>query len=253
MQTTLQQWSEQAREISEVDRALIVASAETRWNGGVSDSADAARNRGAAGRGNVSHVELADGTRVIVREFLRGGLLARFCRRSFLRPQFGSRQQLPDGSLLSGYRPFDELRVLEYLRLHGTSVPVPVVAFICESYLTYRGLIVLEEVRRSRNLLDLVLKKEQGVSLAELSAAVGREAWKMLNLGIQHTDLHLGNVLLDGTGGVVIIDLDKALCLKSSSDLSSARAMLIERWTRSCKKHGALELIKPFSEAMLDG
>jgi tRNA A-37 threonylcarbamoyl transferase component Bud32 len=245
--TTMQQWSDGASRFTAEDRLLILSSAEDLWT-----NSGSVVKTGMAGRGNVRRVELADGVRVIVREFLRGGVLARFCRRSFLRPLFRARKFLPNEMLVSGYRPFDELRVLEFLRRNGAAVPNPVAAFISETFFTYRGLIVVEEIPESRNLLDILGEKSES-RFADIAAAVGREAWKILNLGVQHADLHIGNVLLTSGNEIILIDFDKATFLRNGVNREDVRKSLINRWSRSCRKHGCEEMIKPFSEGMLDG
>ena len=73
-------------------------------------------------------------------------------------------------------------------------------------------------------------------NLFSVCREVGVLAKKLLLEKVYHPDLHLGNVLLDHSGSIFLIDFDKS-CLISESQHKHFEQRLIDRWSRSARKH----------------
>ena len=245
----IQQWSEGTESLAESDREAILEAAFGMFASSSSPAVGAD-----PGRGEIGIVALVDGQRAIVRKFFRGGALSWILKDQFFKPTIGPYPVLPTGAKLTGYRPFDELKVLDFLSSEQISVPVPIAALIFERALgfTYKGVIALREICGARNLLSVVSAGSEE-KLGEVAFAVGLQARKILNLGIRHADLHLGNVLVNESEDVYLIDFDKASVFDPAVELERSRLYLVQRWSRSCRKHARDDLIQPFREGLLDG
>ena len=197
---------------------------------------------GKAGRGEVALLSCCGGETVVFRICRRGGQMARFFSRRFFY------------CYCCQYRPLAEVKVLARLRECAVAVPFPVAAIIKRTAggLCYEGAVVTKFIASSVNLLEAVVKGESavdGVALAELSFLAGRQAAQMLEAGVFHSDLHLGNVLAV-PGGVVLIDFDKAqiVCGVQRDRLKSR---LQQRWARSANKHRAGEdVVRRFQQGL---
>lgn len=181
------------------------------------------------GRGKVKRGVLPSGRALIVRNFLRGGWVRYLSQELYFRPACAGD---------SNYRPFQELIVLEHLRQKGVLVPKPVAALVWPRAfgLVYRGLIATEELEGAENLLSLLSGGSSMEVLAQVSRQAGLQAGEMLQAGIYHVDLHLGNVIA-AKGEVYLIDFDKAVEFSTPSEVSRYAVLLERRWRRSVLKH----------------
>ena len=181
------------------------------------------------GRGKVKRGVLPSGRVLIVRKFLRGGWARYLSQGLYVRLACAGD---------SNYRPFQELRVLEHLHQKGVLVPKPAAAFVWPRAfgLAYRGLIATEELEGAENLLSLVRGGSSIEILAQVSRQAGLQAGGMLQAGIYHADLHLGNVIA-AKGEVYLIDFDKAAEFSAASAVSRYAVLLERRWRRSVLKH----------------
>jgi len=150
-------------------------------------------------------------SRVVVRRSLRGGILARILGDTY----FGCRSRM-----------FEETRVAAHgIRLGLRAAEVLVAAKERIAPLLYGGWIITREIPDSVDLLSYLragpsfagpdgLRLKRRV-IMETAQAIAR----MHELGIDHGDLHLRNILLqirpDGAVHVFLIDFDKSSCVDS--------------------------------------
>ncbi len=194
------------------------------------------------GRGLVQEIPLSN-QKAFIKSFLRGGLISQLIENKFLHTHF-----CKDVYCIK-YRPFGELKILENLYAQGIPVPKPLAAYVKTSCfgLLYQGAIATEKIHGAKNLLSIIKesKDSKDPSLNEwvknISLEAGKISKKILNAGIFHVDLHLGNVLLDQNNNVFIIDFDRAVFFNERQKTSIYKKT-ISRWLKSCKKYQVEEI-----------
>jgi 3-deoxy-D-manno-octulosonic acid kinase len=145
------------------------------------------------GRGSAWRVE-ADGRRMILRHYRRGGLIGRFNRdRYYWRGADAT-------------RCFREWRLLYQLMRVGMPVPTPLAAGYRRQGNAYRADLLTACIPAVISLAERV--REQPVSL-DTWARVGRWLRRFHLRGVFHADLNAHNVLLDPAGMVWLIDFDR--------------------------------------------
>lgn len=196
------------------------------------------------GRSAVGRFSLSDGTAVIFRVYSRGGMFRHLVKQTFVRG--------PRRSSQSGFRPFDEMRVLRRLADAGLAVPRPVAALVrtFPGGIVYRGTVATREIPDVKNALDLTRDAGARPHLLAICFAAGGEARKALQLGVIHRDLHLGNILCDAESKVYLIDFDGAIELPRSADTPFFRNRLSQRFRRSAEKHGCAECADSFDAGL---
>src|SRR5687767_10473585 len=134
------------------------------------------------GRGGARYLELPGGVRAVLREYLRGGLPGRFLRDLHL----GSARALAELALHEelARRGVPTLRVLaaRSLRVYGVF---------------FRHALLTEEVA-ARDLVAAAA--EWPARRAALCAAAGRAVRALHEAGLDHADLHPGNLLVQWVG-----------------------------------------------------
>ena len=149
------------------------------------------------GGGRARHplVALPGGERIVVRGYLRGGLMRHLNReRYFL-----------------GHRAFDELRVTEHAAAAGVRVPAVVAAVERRGALAYRASLATRWIAGGQELAGWLAGKEPAAAAAALLDA-GRQLARMHDAGISHPDVNLRNLLVTGEG-VHVLDFDRARLL----------------------------------------
>lgn len=200
---------------------------------------------------------------IVVRKGLRGGFLSRsYVPNSLLSLDVKSSFLLLPKIFPGKTRMWEEFRVHSILREQGVRVPEPAFAAVRKRKCCwYEGYFASYAVPKAINLLDHALKQENESldeessvqaesTIREYSFEAGIQAKRMLQAGVFHTDLHIGNVLVS-PAGVYIIDFDKAKKI-STEEKSCQRyaAALLERWDRSIVKRIHSQKLKP---ALIDG
>lgn len=194
-------------------------------------------NNSKVGRGKVAELSI-NNKNIFLRKFYRGGLLSKFITNTFFHLDFCQ------NSFCNNYRPFLEIEILELLNNNQIPSPKPIAAFIKTKFFNvfYQATIATEKIENTVNFLDLVKEYNKTPSdslknrIAEISTQVGRIANQILNLGIFHVDLHLGNVLIDSNNQVFIIDFDRAKNITPRYKKFFS-LLLKNRWLKSCKKY----------------
>lgn len=175
-----------------------------------------------AGRGRSGIQDVEGLGRVFVKQYAHGGLLRHITGGRFLCVG-------PSRSLL-------EFSMLERVRAIGVNAPRPLI-FVNKGSFLYQSWLFMEEIRDSKNLAQLGSADESdgGDLLHDGMAKLGAQVLRLIENKIFHVDLHPGNVLLDATGAVFIVDFDKAREYHGSSD--SLRDLYLRRWRRAVIKH----------------
>lgn len=194
--------------------------------------------RGAVIRKNIAGLSL------VLRLYRRGGLARHFLSKSFIRnPFLGSSQ----------YRPLKEFFILKRLSPPSASfpVPTPVAVAVKVNKFTYSGMLITLEIPQAKTLLEQTPKKKELVKNCVTRA--GELTREIIENGVYHTDLHLGNVMYQEDGSVYLIDFDGAKIISTDAQKRSARKKIASRWCRSIRKWlGDDEgIIKNFEEPFL--
>ena len=176
----------------------------------------------ASGRGGAFRVELEDGTRVVVRLYRRGGVLARLVRETYV----GVRP-----------RPLRELAVTDEARRRGVPA-AEVLAARVEGGVIYRGALVTAEVPAAVTLVDALRRAPDVLARSALAASAGRAVAVLHEAGVFHADLNLTNILVgDGPEGseVALLDFDRARVVHGPLPIGARRRNL-RRLARSVAK-----------------
>ena len=99
-----------------------------------------------------------------------------------------------------------ELNVLNVLANASVNVPRPIAARATKSGLFYRADLMSERIPNAKDLVDILIANPIG---ADIYQRIGQEIRKMHDVGVNHTDLNIHNILLDTSQNVWIIDFDK--------------------------------------------
>lgn len=171
------------------------------------------------GRSGACVCELAPFGRVFIKRYLHGGLLRAVTGGRFL--------------ALGRCRAQVEFEMLERVRSYGVLAPRPI-AIIKRGALVYNTWLVMEELTGARSLVDIQRDDSEGTQRAMEGLAT--QLLILIRKGVFHIDLHPGNVLLSPDGSVHIVDFDKAVYFRGSTQ--ALRDLYLRRWRRAVIKHG---------------
>ena len=179
---------------------------------------DCGIGEGLVGRGRMARATLDDSQPVIIKPYCRGGIVRYFIKRHYLR--WGKRRC---------HAEYDMLRRVNEI---GVNAPEPV-AYAFQGTLFYKSWLITREIDRPERLSDVSHREETDVrgvleSLADQVAL-------LIEHRIRHVDLHPGNVLVDGSRRVFIVDFDKARTFRGGK--TRLRDRYISRWSRAVKKY----------------
>ncbi len=154
------------------------------------------------GRGDNFLVEV-EGTRVVLRQYRRGGFVGKLL----------SDQYLWLG--LRSCRPWREWLVLEQARAAGLPVPEPIAACACRSFFWYRAALMTAYLEDTEMLTR---RLEREALDPGLWRSLGQLIKRMHDQGIRHADLTSDNVLIDSANRFYLIDFDQARIMKRLDD-----------------------------------
>lgn len=176
--------------------------------------ADARPVSGQGGRGSAwfVHTPAGDG---VLKHYLRGGMLAAFVNDRYI--HLGAART----------RSFREYLLLLKLSKLGLPVPKPLAAFCRRGLFTYQAALLTACLQDTHSLVAAV--KTGSVPWV----AIGETVARFHRAGAHHGDLNANNILLDGHGGIFIIDWDKSV-LESSPGAWCGK--VLERLQRSLLK-----------------
>lgn len=170
----------------------------------------------ATGRGTTWFLKLQNASAAL-RHYHRGGLFGKIVRDQYL--FLG----------IERTRSYSEFVLLQKLRTAGVHVPRPIAAKVEQVGLLYRADLLSEKIPEASDLVDKLQIERLS---SEDYQRIGLEIRKMHDVGVNHTDLNIHNILLDSNGKVWIIDFDK--CKQQSG--SQWKGRNLERLLRSFKK-----------------
>jgi len=182
------------------------------------------------GRVSVSRTNLEGIGAVVVKHYHRGGLLAHLISKTYLKvgkPRSQSEYEL--------------MRIVERL---GVCTPEPI-AYVYEGGIFYRAWLVTREVEQALSMAQLSRIAPERVTAAMHTLC--QQVDLLVTHRIRHADFHPGNVLVDHSNQVYIIDFDKA-CFYGGRR-SDLRAIYKRRWCRAARKHGLPLMLCELMEA----
>ncbi len=168
---------------------------------------------------------------VFIKQYRRGGML---------------RFVVPD--LYFGFKPhrvLHEFGMLERAAASGVSVPTPISAIYSGCGL-YKGWLAIEEFSHSVTMASKSMTDE--AAARDISDKVVAQIHRLIHAKIFHRDLHPGNVLVNASNEIRIIDFDKASYFPGSKN--DLRDRYLTRWRRAIIKH---RLPESLSESVCPG
>ncbi len=184
------------------------------------------------GRAAVTPARLDGIGSVVIKHYRRGGLMRYFIKRRYLK--------------IGKTRARREFELLGMADALGINVPQPI-AYAYRGRRFYRAWLVTCAIHQPLSLARLSLQNEKKTSIAMES--VIEQISTLIQNDILHVDLHPGNVVVDATGKVYLLDFDKG------SVYHVNRKKLINRyftrWQRAVRKHGLPEMLTEMLQAGL--
>lgn len=135
-----------------------------------------------------------DGRDMVLRHYWRGGMVGRIVKDLYLREP------------VDRSRAMREFTLLGWMRDQGLPVPRPVAARFSPLGPWYRADLLMERIPDTRPLADILA---QASLLVGDWMRIGAVIARFHKAGVHHSDLNCRNILLDGTGGIWLIDFDK--------------------------------------------
>ncbi|MDR5902961.1 3-deoxy-D-manno-octulosonic acid kinase [Halomonas icarae] len=192
----------------------------------------------APGRGASLFLDAGTGEEWVLRPYRRGGMVARFSDARYL------------WTGLERTRAFREMRLTADLLARDLPVPRPVAASVTRHGLTYEAALLTVRIPGARALANLL---ENGEADDELLQRVGVTIRRFHDTGLDHVDLNARNLLVDNSGKVWLIDLDRCR-LRRDGDWKGRN---LERLERSLDKLTncvtARNAVKQVSEGYTEG
>jgi 3-deoxy-D-manno-octulosonic acid kinase len=165
---------------------------------------------------------------MVVRTLMHGGLFRHITSKRFLHPG----------------RTIRELEVSAYLAAHGIHTPEILAVRLIRQGLFYSIDVISAFIPNS---MDLLVHFEKGhADILDLIRRSGSLIRQIHDLGVYHTDLHIKNLLLDNSGNLWLLDLDKAYHFVSLPEFM--KRMNLKRFMRSIQKWQAKGRIHPPDE-----
>ncbi|WP_135455754.1 3-deoxy-D-manno-octulosonic acid kinase [Vibrio echinoideorum] len=190
----------------------------------------------ALGRGTTWFVQL-DSSQAALRHYRRGGLFSKLIEDSYW---FNGEENT---------RSFQELTLLNYLRESNVHVPRPIAARVVKSGFTYRADLLSEKVADARDLVAILKEKPLTKTMYQ---KIGNEIRKMHVAQVNHTDLNIHNILIDGADKVWIIDFDKCYQQQGDTWKQSNWSRLKRSFEKECLKNDIFWTSTEFSQMTND-
>ena len=178
---------------------------------------DQARPVSSGGRGGAWFLQAGE-DKLVLREYRRGGLVAKFARYAYAVTREAD------------VRSFAEFRLLNAMLSKGLPVPRPVAAWYRKlSPIQYRAAIIIERLENTSPLADLIAELD-----GDAWESIGETIRRFHDAGVMHADLNCFNVLVRGDE-YFLIDFDKSRLTADSAPARWKEANL-DRFSRSLVK-----------------
>ncbi len=177
----------------------------------------------AVGRGSAWFIEASFGP-VVLREFLRGGWVAKLSRQSYF------------FTTVARSRPFREYHLLAALYEQGLPVPRPVAALCKHHGFISTGALMTARIASVQTLADMLPGNQDGSDLqAGHWESIGKCIRRFHDAGVWHADLNARNILLDAGFQVYLIDFDRARftpgkAVNGEGNLNRLKRSLLKLW-----------------------
>jgi len=182
---------------------------------------DRAQRIGGSGRGGAWRITGASYGACVLRQYLRGGMMAHVTRE----------MHLWRGA--DKVRSFAEYRLLRELQHKGLPVPTPIAACYLRKGLRYRAWILLGQIMNVQSLAERAGLTPEDQALWTRS---GQLIARFHRAGLDHADLNAHNILFDADGKGWLIDFDRSRIRIPDTDW---RQRNLDRLARSLRKlHG---------------
>ncbi len=171
-----------------------------------------------AGRSQPVHIHLSGYGQVTLKKYYRGGIIRHIVKETHVK--------------WGPTRPECELLLLIRLAKMGVNAPKPLAAITRGRFL-YQAWLVMRKIEHTRSLADLasIDRETAQQTLPQLVEQVDI----LIKDRIWHTDLHPGNVLIDSSGKVYLVDFDK--CRTGGVNRKKLIDHYNRRWRRAIMKY----------------
>ena len=186
------------------------------------------RLREYGGRGAITKIKLSFCDSVVIKHYVRGGLLRIVNKNLYL-------------NFNNVYRSEQEFEILNRVLSLGVLVPEPV-AFVYTGKHVYRAWLLTKEIPHDMTLSQYSVENESKIFSLIKELAFYLE--KLIDNKIFHVDFHPGNVLVDKQNKLHFVDFDKAKYFDGSK--SQLRELYLKRWRRAVIKHGLPESLTEY-------
>ncbi|MBE4609471.1 3-deoxy-D-manno-octulosonic acid kinase [Vibrio navarrensis] len=174
----------------------------------------------ALGRGTTWFVQLGD-RQAALRHYRRGGLFGKLVKDRYWFTSWDKTRSVAEFELLS------------QLRTAGVNVPRPIAARAVKKGPFYQADLLSERITNAQDLVALLQASHLG---AERYHQIGIEIAKMHQVGVNHTDLNIHNILLDDQQKVWIIDFDKCFAQPGEAWKQANLARLLRSFNKELVK-----------------
>jgi tRNA A-37 threonylcarbamoyl transferase component Bud32 len=186
------------------------------------------------GRRKVKIAPLPTGQTVAVKQYVRGGLLHLLVKETYFR--------------VNNTRAEAEFKWLADVRRLGIFAPEPL-AFVFKGRRLYNCWLITREIKHHQTLVDICLSDIPRTS--RLIPRLIDQTLILIQNNIRHVDFHPGNVLVDDTDTLFLIDFDKTRIFNGEQRRLARHYVL--RWSRAVKKHKLPDFMgKAFHEGLMD-
>ncbi len=176
------------------DKAIINQISEERFEAGGWPHAEALSGAlGSGGRGNTMYVGNVP-RQFVLRHYMRGGLLGRLVRDTFI-------YSGPDKT-----RSFREWRLLDKLSSNNFNVPRPAAARYCQHGTFYTADIITVRIPDVVSLSVYISENRPDAAFWE---SLGASIYSFHEAGVYHADMNAYNLQIDKSGELWMLDFDK--------------------------------------------
>jgi len=183
------------------------------------------------GRQAVKRIDLPGIGPVVVKQFVRGGVIRHFNRQTHIR--------------VGASRCAREMNWLQIINALNIDAPTPVAWIDDGGTLFYRCWLVTRTIPETQSLAQVSLQNRERT--AAVFPEVRRQLAILIESGIHHKDLHPGNILIDKDDRAFFLDFDKTARHHGSGTKLAAK--YLRRWRRAVAKYG---LPKDLDQYMTD-